>query len=85
MRAGALAALGRLEEARAVSAKAAVARPDVSIESLINDRLYSEAVRARFLETLRPAGYPACAAPDVLAQVASPRRLPECVADRASR
>jgi TolB-like protein/DNA-binding winged helix-turn-helix (wHTH) protein len=43
VRAGALAALGREAEAREVSGRAAAARPDVSLESLINDPLYSDA------------------------------------------
>jgi TolB-like protein len=78
--AGSLAALGRLEEARAASAKAAAARPDVTIESLINAPRYSEAERRRFIDTLRPAGFPACAAPEALARIDNPRRLPECLA-----
>jgi hypothetical protein len=29
-------------------------------------------------ETLRPAGFPACAAPELPAQFEKPQRLPEC-------
>jgi TolB-like protein/DNA-binding winged helix-turn-helix (wHTH) protein/tetratricopeptide (TPR) repeat protein len=78
LRAGALAALGREAEARAVSAKAAAARPDVTIESLLNDPMYIDAERRRLVDTLRPAGFAACALPEALAGIAAPRRLPEC-------
>lgn len=79
-RAGSLAALGRGTEARAVSARSAVVRPEASIESLINDPSFSDAERQRLIDTLRPAGYPACAAPETLSKIAAPRRLPECEA-----
>jgi hypothetical protein len=77
-RAGALAELGRLDEARAVSAQAAAARPDLSIEVLINDPGYSAAEHQRFVDTLRPAGFPACATREALAKIEAPKRLPEC-------
>ena len=33
----------------------------------------------RLIETMRLAGFPACAKPEVLAGLAKPVRLPECV------
>jgi hypothetical protein len=55
-------------------------RPEASIESLINDPSFSDAERQRLIDTLRPAGYPACAAPEALSKIAAPLRLPECEA-----
>ena len=77
-RAGSLAALGRVDEAQVISKEAAVARPDLNIEVLINDPGYGDIEHKRFLETLRPAGFSACAAADVLAKLEKPLRLPEC-------
>jgi TolB-like protein/Flp pilus assembly protein TadD len=79
-KAGALAALGRLEEARAVAESAAATQPDLSIEVLINESSYNAAEHQRFIDTLRPAGIPPCAEPEVLATIEEPRRLPECQA-----
>lgn len=76
--AGALAALGRHEEAADLVARALAEHPDLSIEAILNEPGWSEAERARFVETMRLAGFPACALPRALPDGA--RRLPECVA-----
>ena len=39
--------------------------------------------RGRFTETMRKAGFPACAKPEELAKFEKPVRLPECEAERA--
>jgi DNA-binding winged helix-turn-helix (wHTH) protein/TolB-like protein len=77
-KAGSLAALGRLPEARAVSQEAVASHPDLSIEALINDSSYDAAGRQRLIDTLRLAGIPPCARPGVLVELERPRRLPEC-------
>ena len=79
-RAGSLAMLGRVEEARAVSREAAVAEPDRTIEVLINDPGYGAREHRHFLDTLPAAGFPACAPPGALDGIANPVRLPECAA-----
>lgn len=79
-RAGSLAALGRLDEARAVSREAAAAQPDRTIEVLINDPAFGPGERQHMLDTLPAAGFPACAPPGALDGIEKPVRLPECVA-----
>jgi hypothetical protein len=39
--------------------------------------------RNRFIETMPLAGFPACAKPEALANLAKPVRLPECEAEKA--
>jgi tetratricopeptide (TPR) repeat protein len=80
MRPAALAALGRTSEAAAWVEQAIAARPDLTIEKMVNEPGYSDAERRRFIETMRVAGFPACAAPEALASLDAPRRLPECEA-----
>ncbi|WP_292599508.1 hypothetical protein [Mesorhizobium sp.] len=39
----------------------------------------NDAERQRFIETMRLAGFPACAKPEALAKIEKPLRLQECV------
>jgi TolB-like protein/cytochrome c-type biogenesis protein CcmH/NrfG len=77
-RAGALAAVGRHAEAKAAVAEALRLFPDLTVEGTANEPGYNDAERQRLIETMRMAGFPPCAKPEVLAQVAEPLRLPEC-------
>jgi tetratricopeptide (TPR) repeat protein len=76
--AGALAADGRREAAAALVEKALAAFPDLSVESIVNEPGWTEAEYQRFIETMRLAGFPACANPEALAKIDNPTRLPEC-------
>jgi tetratricopeptide (TPR) repeat protein len=77
-RVGVFAGLGRMDEARAATADALKRFPDLTIEGLVNGPGWSDFERQRFIETLRAAGFPACARPETLARFAKPVRLPEC-------
>jgi tetratricopeptide (TPR) repeat protein len=83
MRAATLAALGRAGEARAAVADALARHPTVTIEGYtILDHVWSEAERERLTETMREAGFPACARQEEVARSevgAMRRRLPERV------
>ena len=83
--AGALAALGRREEAAALVAQALAAYPELSIELVANEPGWSDAEHRRFVETMRLAGFPPCADAATLATVAAPQRLPECAARGGGR
>lgn len=76
--AGALAAVGRTDEARALAEKAVAARPDLTVEVLANEPGYSKAEREHLTQAMRLAGFPLCATADALARFANPVRLPEC-------
>ena len=78
MHAGALAAVGRTEDAAGVVGEALTAIPDTSIEAIANAPDLGEAERRRLIETMRLAGFPPCAAPQALPDRA--RRLPDCAA-----
>lgn len=78
MQAGALAAVGRTEDAAGVVEDAQTAIPGVSIEAIANGSDLGEAERQRLSETMRLAGFPPCAGPQTLPDGA--RRLPECIA-----
>lgn len=77
--AGALAAAGRREEAAALVARARATHPTLTIESITNEPFLNDAERQRFIETMRLAGFPACAKPEALAKIEKPLRLQECV------
>jgi tetratricopeptide (TPR) repeat protein len=77
--AGVLAAAGRREEAAALVARARATHPTLTIESITNEPFLSDAERQRFIETMRLAGFPACAKPEALAKIEKPLRLQECV------
>ena len=44
----------------------------------VNEPSFSDAEHQHFMETMRKAGFPACASPAALAKFAKPQRLPEC-------
>jgi hypothetical protein len=79
MVAGSLATLGRLDDARAVVARGVARFPDkLVIESFVSRPDWAAHERQRLIETMRKAGFPACAAPSALAAFSDPVRLPEC-------
>ena len=78
IRGGSYAALDRADEAQAIVKQALIQFPDLTIEGFVSDPGWSEAERQRLIETMRSAGFPACAKPEELARFANPRRLPEC-------
>jgi hypothetical protein len=55
----------------------------MSIEGLISSPAWADPERSRFTETMRKAGFPACAKSEELAKFENPVRLPECEAERA--
>ena len=77
-RAGALAGVGRMEEARAAVADALKRFPDLTIEGFVSGPGGSDLERQRYIEAMRAANFPACARPETLARFAKPMRLPEC-------
>ena len=83
IKAGALAMLGRGEEARAVVARTLGRFPDVTIEGLLGSPDWADHERERMVETMRKAGFPACVSAAELAKLAKPLRLPECESERA--
>jgi pentatricopeptide repeat protein len=85
VRSSTLAGLGRIDEANASVREALKNYPDLTVESWINEPSMSEAERSRFTETMRLAGFPACAKPEALAKLTNPVRLPECEAAQAAQ
>ncbi|TIL39179.1 adenylate/guanylate cyclase domain-containing protein [Mesorhizobium sp.] len=81
-RAGSFAALGRTTEAEATVKEALRRYPDLTIEMIANDQAFSAAETQRHIETMRLAGFPPCAKPEVVAKFAKPVRLPECEAGK---
>ncbi|WP_191061138.1 tetratricopeptide repeat protein [Geminicoccus harenae] len=80
LRAAALAALGRGEEARAAVAETIAQFPDISAEGFaILDPVWNESERQRLVETMRKAGFPLCASADDFRNSPDLQRLPECV------
>jgi hypothetical protein len=78
--AGSLAALGRLEEAKALVARGTAKYPGLlSIEKFALNRGWSASARPFMTDLMRKAGFPACASDKDLAGIAKPERLPECV------
>jgi TolB-like protein/class 3 adenylate cyclase/Tfp pilus assembly protein PilF len=82
-KAGSLAALGRAAKAQAVVTKALARFPDISIEKQISPPGFADHERQRYIETMRKAGFPACAKAEELAQFEKPIQLPECESERA--
>jgi TolB-like protein/class 3 adenylate cyclase/tetratricopeptide (TPR) repeat protein len=78
VRSSSLAALGRIDEAKASVSESLKQYPDLSVEGIINESSLSETERGRFTETMPLAGFPLCAKPEALGQLAKPARLPEC-------
>jgi hypothetical protein len=67
-----------MSEAKVTVDEALQRYPNLTIESIANDPGTSEAERQRHIETMRLAGFPACAQPEDIAKFAKPIRLPEC-------
>jgi TolB-like protein len=78
--AGALASLGRRREAKAMVEQGLAEHPDLTIESIVSEPGWTEAERARLAETMRLAGFSACASREALGELKKPVRLPECTA-----
>ena len=78
-RAAVFAVLGRMDEAKAAVAETLKRFPDITIQSYVSTPDWSDAERQRLVETMRKAGFPACAPPEALARFTQPVRLPECV------
>ena len=83
-RAAVFAALGRIDEAKAAVAETLKRFPGITIQSYVSTPDWSEAERQRLIETMRKAGFPACAPPETIAKLAKPVSLPECPQPRAA-
>jgi len=75
-RAAVFAGLGRIEEAKAAVTDTLRRFPEITIQSYVGRPDWSEAERQRLVETMRTAGFPACAVPPEMP--AKPVSLPEC-------
>jgi hypothetical protein len=71
------AALGRVEEAKAAVADTLRRFPDLTIQTYVGTPDWSDAERQRLVETMRKAGFPACAKPEAVAKTINVS-LPEC-------
>ena len=78
MRSGALAALGRTDEAKAAAKDTLGKFPEFTIEEMVSQAGWNDAERQRVIETLRLAGFPSCAKPEVIEMADKPTHLPEC-------
>jgi TolB-like protein/class 3 adenylate cyclase len=77
--AGSLAALGRLDEAKAVVARGSAKFPGLlSIERFALNRGWSSQVSPVLTDLMRKAGFPPCATDKELEGIANPVRLSEC-------
>ncbi|ANY84266.1 hypothetical protein BB934_39265 (plasmid) [Microvirga ossetica] len=77
-RAAVFAALGRMDEAKAAVAETLKRFPGITIQGYVSTPDWSEAKRQRLIETMRTAGFPACAPPEGIATIAKRIILPEC-------
>jgi TolB-like protein/class 3 adenylate cyclase len=77
-KAAVLAALGRVEEAKVVVADALKRFPGLTIQAIVSTPEWSDVERQRLIETMRKAGFPACAKPEALAKFAKPVSLADC-------
>ncbi|TIO52598.1 MAG: adenylate/guanylate cyclase domain-containing protein, partial [Mesorhizobium sp.] len=57
--------------------------PELTVEGMVNEYSLSKTERGRFIETMPLAGFPLCAKPEALVELAKPVRLPECEAEEA--
>jgi TolB-like protein/class 3 adenylate cyclase/Tfp pilus assembly protein PilF len=73
-----LAALDRPDDANAAVTEALKRFPDLTIQSYVSDLGWSDGERQLLIPTMRKAGFPACARPEVFAKLAKPVALPEC-------
>ncbi len=78
LRSSSLAAVGRIDEAKASVKETLKQHPDLTVESIINEPGLSAIERGSYIETMPLAGFPACAKPEALAKLAKPVRLSEC-------
>jgi TolB-like protein/DNA-binding winged helix-turn-helix (wHTH) protein len=78
MRSGALASLGRMDEAKAAVEAALKMFPNLAIEGFTSDVGWSDAERERFKETMLLAGFPVCSKPGERAQISKAMRFAEC-------
>lgn len=78
VRPGALAATGRLDEAKSWVKEALKRFPDLTAEGWANSPGYANDERQRFLKMMKLAGFPPCAKPEALSRIANSVRLPEC-------
>ena len=78
MRSGALAALGRTEEAKVAVTDALRRFPNLTVEGFVNIPGFNEAERQRLIETMQLVGFPDCAKAEELTKLKKPLRLPEC-------
>jgi TolB-like protein/DNA-binding SARP family transcriptional activator/Tfp pilus assembly protein PilF len=82
MTAGSLAALGQVDEAKALAARGFAKFPSVlSVEKFALDRGWSPPESAKLLDLMQKAGFPICAAKADLADNPNLVRLPGCTAD----
>jgi TolB-like protein len=77
-RAAVFAALGRMDEAKAAVADTLKRFPTITIQGYVSTPDWSEAERQRLIETMRKAGFPACAPPEAVATMVTRATLPEC-------
>jgi hypothetical protein len=79
MTAGSLAALGRIDEARALAARGYANFPSVlSVEKFALDRGWSPPESTKLLDLMPKAGFPICAAKADIADNSKIVRLPAC-------
>jgi hypothetical protein len=78
------AGLGRIDDAKAAVAETLKRFPDITIQSYVSTPDWGEAERQRLIETMRKAGFPACAPPEAMATLAKAVSLPECPQPRAA-
>jgi hypothetical protein len=78
MRSGALAALGRTEEAKVSVAEALRRFPNLTVEGFVNQPVFNEAERQRLVKAMLVVGFPNCAKAEELAKIEKPLRLPKC-------
>ncbi|GEO17765.1 hypothetical protein MAE02_54610 [Microvirga aerophila] len=84
-RAASLAALGQQEKARAEVAEALARYPRLTIESFaVLDPMWNGPERQRLIETMRQAGFPACAKAEERAGLSKPIELSECSPPRTA-
>ena len=74
----ALAALGQVDEAKTWVAETLKRYPNLTAEGWANEPGYSQDERDRFLRTMKLAGFPLCAKPEVLSELTKPVCLREC-------
>ncbi|MGD9512146.1 MAG: tetratricopeptide repeat protein, partial [Geminicoccaceae bacterium] len=79
-RAATLGALGETAAAREAVAEALAQMPDLSIEAFVADYASNPSERDRLIETMRAAGFGACAPATELGARPDLPRLPECLA-----